>query len=84
MWGCMRYLSILPAVDDTQLSPCVEMQQLAPTGKQRIVPLTGTDSKTYYSYPEFCTAKTIFIFLSVQKKVLFDISLNRPYSYAQA
>lgn len=40
MLGCMRYLSILPAVDDGQL------------GKQSVVPLTGTDGKTYYSYPE--------------------------------
>lgn len=41
----MRYLSLVsvsPAVDDCQLSPCVK--------KQSIVLLNGTDSKTSYRY----------------------------------
>lgn len=35
MWGCMRYLSpvgVSSAVDDRQLSPCVEKQHVAWTG----------------------------------------------------
>ena len=48
MWGCMRYLiqvSVLPAADDCQLSPCMEKQHAAPTGKQRIVLLNATNSR---------------------------------------
>lgn len=44
MTSCMRYLSLVsvfPAVDDRQLSTCVE--------KQCIVLLNGTVSKAYFS-----------------------------------
>lgn len=47
MWGCMKRFFLVPAGDDCQLSPCVEKQLVATTGKQSIVLLNGTDSKTY-------------------------------------
>ena len=48
MLGCMRCLfrvSVLSTVDDCQLSPCVDKQPAAPTGKQRIVLLNATNSR---------------------------------------
>ena len=42
--GSLRYLShvsVSPAVDDRQSSPCVEKQHEAPTGKQGILLLNG-------------------------------------------
>ena len=41
----MRFLflvSVLPAADDRQLSPLVEEQNVAPTGKQSYLLLNGT------------------------------------------
>ena len=40
-----RLFGFLPTVDDRQLWSCVEMQRAAPTGKQSIVLLNGTESK---------------------------------------
>ena len=56
MWGFMGYLSllsVLPVVDDHRLSPCVEKQCVAPTGKQSTVLLNATDYKIYFSQVEW-------------------------------
>ena len=57
MWGYMRYHSLytlLPAVDDCQLSRCVE--------KQGIVLLNvGTDSKMYFSHLKEGTSKKRYV-----------------------
>lgn len=65
MWGCMRYLcllGVLPAVDDRELSPCEEKQRAAPTGKQSVVLLNKTDSKTYFSHLNEAHIENIYQF----------------------
>lgn len=46
----MPIVCVLPAVDDLQLSHCEEKQHVAPTEKQSIALLKGTNSKTYFRY----------------------------------
>lgn len=38
------------SVDDRQLTPGVEKQRVAPTGKQGVVPLNESDSRMYLSH----------------------------------
>ena len=52
---------MLAAVDDHQLSPCVEKHYVAPRGKQIIVLTNGTDSKTSAAQYSVGQAKLIFL-----------------------
>ena len=69
MWGCMRHwslVSVLPAVDDRQLSSCVEKQFAAPAELQSILLLTDKMEDVFQSPKRTHTYKIIYICLSVR------------------
>ena len=63
-------VSVLPAVDDRQLTPCVEKQHIAQTGKESLVLLIWTDSKKLFSHNQ--TAFSIM-----------TSTVQHQYSYAE-
>ena len=92
MWGCMRYLSpvsVLPAVEDRQLSICVEKQHVALTGKKSNVLLNSTDSKTCFSHlkeniflsEHYILGNWIYMyFLAVSSKTRLAVQQYNPTS----
>lgn len=85
-------ISVCPAVDDCQLSLCVEKQCVALTGKLITVLLNITHSKMYFSHLKEGTPKNKICFklylivfgalhTALWHYILFTV--QRLYSYAQ-
>lgn len=66
-FGVGLYEILVPSqrVSMTAQRPCVEKQHIAPTGRQSIVLINGTDRKMYFSHLKELPSKKIFIHVSV-------------------